>query len=43
LSVQRGRRRTQEIVQVSDGTRVYSEGQIDLAGHSWKGKLYEWA
>ena len=34
--------RTQEIVEVSDGSRVYDEGEIDLAGHSWKGKLYEW-
>ena len=27
--------RTQEIVEVSDGTRVYSEGEINLAKRTW--------
>ena len=32
---------TKEIVNVSDGTRVYSEGKIDLAKHSWIGELFD--
>jgi hypothetical protein len=33
---------TKEIVNVSDGTHVYSEGKIDLAKHSWIGELFDW-
>lgn len=31
---------TQEIVHVSDGTILHSEGVIDLAARTWKGKLF---
>jgi hypothetical protein len=33
--------RTQSFVQISDGRRISSEGEIDLASRSWKGKLSE--
>jgi hypothetical protein len=37
----RHRWRTQGFVQISDGRRVTSEGEIDLATRTWAGKLYE--
>lgn len=33
--------RTQDFMQLSDGRRIASEGQIDLAARSWKGTLFE--
>jgi len=32
---------TKGIVDISDGTRQSSEGQIDLAARSWKGTIFE--
>ena len=32
--------KTAETVNVSDGTVIYSEGVIDNAGRSWKGKMF---
>jgi len=34
--------RTEEIVHISDGNTLYSEGKIDLAARTWVGKIYEW-
>jgi len=33
--------RTAGFMQISDGRRITSEGEIDLAERSWKGKLFE--
>jgi hypothetical protein len=33
--------RTEGFEQVSDGRRVASEGEMDLASRSWKGQLFE--
>jgi hypothetical protein len=33
--------RTVGFLQISDGTSVVSEGEIDLATRSWNGKLFE--
>lgn len=33
--------RTQHVIQISDGTSVVNEGEIDLAARSWKGKNFE--
>ena len=33
--------RTAGFMQLSDGRRMSSEGEIDLAERSWKGKLFE--
>ena len=33
--------RTQGFFQVSDGRRLTSEGEVDLASRSWKGKMFE--
>ncbi len=32
---------TQGFIQISDGRRITSEGEIDLASRSWKGKIFE--
>jgi hypothetical protein len=32
---------TEMFMQISDGRRITSEGEIDLASRSWKGKLFE--
>ncbi|MFZ0247520.1 hypothetical protein [Candidatus Binatus sp.] len=32
---------TTGFIQISDGRRIASEGEIDLASRSWKGKLFE--
>jgi hypothetical protein len=40
-SIGKHRWRTEGFLQVSDGRRVFSEGEIDLASRSWKGKLSE--
>ena len=33
--------RTEGFMQISDGRRVASEGEMDLASRSWKGTLFE--
>jgi hypothetical protein len=33
---------TQGVLQLSDGSTVVSEGEIDLAERSWTGKVSEW-
>ena len=33
--------RTEGFMQISDGRRVASEGEMDLASRSWKGQLFE--
>jgi len=33
--------RTQGFMQLSDGRRIATEGEIDLASRSWKGKISE--
>ena len=33
--------RTEGFIQISDGRRVATEGEIDLASRSWKGKISE--
>jgi hypothetical protein len=33
--------RTEGFIQISDGRRIASEGEIDLASRSWKGKISE--
>ena len=40
-SIGKHRWRTEGILQVSDGRRIHSEGELDLASRSWKGKLSE--
>jgi hypothetical protein len=40
-SIGKHRWRTAGFAQISDGRRVASEGEIDLASRSWKGKLFE--
>lgn len=40
-SVGKHRWRTLGFVQISDGRRLVSEGEIDLAARSWKGKISE--
>jgi len=32
---------TEGFMQISDGRRIASEGEIDLAERSWKGKIFE--
>jgi len=32
---------TETHLQISDGRRISSEGEIDLAARSWKGKTFE--
>jgi hypothetical protein len=32
---------TAGFMQISDGRRIATDGEIDLAGRSWKGKLFE--
>ncbi len=32
---------TQGFIQISDGRKIASEGEIDLASRSWKGKIFE--
>jgi hypothetical protein len=32
---------TEMFMQISDGRRITSEGEIDLASRSWKGKIFE--
>ena len=33
---------TQAILQLSDGSALHSEGELDLATRSWSGKASEW-
>ena len=33
--------RTEGFMQISDGRRIASEGEMDLASRSWKGTLFE--
>jgi len=33
--------RTESCMQISDGRRIASEGEMDLASRSWKGTLFE--
>ena len=33
--------KTADFLQLSDGRRTSSEGEIDLAERSWKGKIFE--
>jgi hypothetical protein len=40
-SIGKHRWRTQGFVQISDGRTIVTEGEIDLATRSWKGKLSE--
>jgi hypothetical protein len=40
-SIGKHRWRTEGFAQISDGRRVASEGEIDLASRSWKGTLFE--
>ncbi len=40
-SIGKHRWRTQGFTQISDGRRFASEGEIDLAARSWKGKISE--
>ena len=40
-SIGKHRWRTAGFAQISDGRRVASEGEIDLASRSWKGKISE--
>ncbi|HEY6298864.1 MAG TPA: hypothetical protein VIW95_04400 [Candidatus Binatus sp.] len=40
-STAKHRWRTLGFMQLSDGRRMSSEGEIDLAERSWKGKLFE--
>jgi hypothetical protein len=35
--------KTQSVLQLSDGSALYSEGEIDLATRAWTGKVYEWS
>jgi hypothetical protein len=34
--------KTTAVVHVSDGSKLGSEGEIDLAKRTWSGKLFEW-
>jgi hypothetical protein len=34
--------RIQLVTQVSDGSAVMSDGELDLATRTWSGKLFEW-
>ncbi len=34
--------KTSSIWQISDGTALLSEGEIDLASRAWKGENFEW-
>jgi hypothetical protein len=34
--------KTSAILELSDGRRMLSEGEIELANRSWSGKVYEW-
>jgi hypothetical protein len=40
-STEKNRRRTQGFVNISDCHRILSEGEMDLASRTWKGKLFE--
>jgi hypothetical protein len=40
-SIGKHRWRTAGFVHISDGRRLASEGEIDLASRSWKGKISE--
>jgi hypothetical protein len=40
-SVGKHRWRTKGYLEISDGRRIATEGEIDLASRSWKGKLFE--
>ncbi len=40
-STGKNRWRTQAVTLISDGRRVSSEGELDLASRSWKGKISE--
>ena len=37
-STEKNRRRTQGFVNISDCHRILSEGEMDLASRTWKGK-----
>ncbi|MFI4974873.1 MAG: hypothetical protein ACHP84_10075 [Caulobacterales bacterium] len=41
-SVGTHRWRIQLITQISDGSAVMSDGELDLATRTWSGKLFEW-
>jgi len=34
--------KTSVVIQVSDGSALLSEGEIDLASRTWKGENFEW-
>lgn len=40
-SIGKHRWRTEGLLQTADGQTIVSEGEIDLATRSWKGKLFE--
>ncbi len=40
-SIGKNRWSTKGIVEISDGSRQSSEGEIDLASRSWKGTIFE--
>jgi hypothetical protein len=40
-SVGKHKWKTADFLQLSDGRRISSEGEIDLAERSWKGKIFE--
>jgi hypothetical protein len=40
-STSKHRWRTEGFIQISDGRRVATEGEMDLASRSWKGKISE--
>jgi hypothetical protein len=35
--------KTSAILELSDGSRMLTEGAIDLADRSWSGKAYQWS
>jgi hypothetical protein len=40
-SVGKNRWSTKTLLQISDGRRIASEGELDLASRSWKGTIFE--
>jgi hypothetical protein len=41
VSIAKHRWQTEDFIQLSNGHRIRSEGEIDLASRSWKGKVFE--
>jgi hypothetical protein len=41
VSTEKHRWHTEDFIQLSDGRRIATEGEIDLASRSWKGKTFE--